>query len=82
MVRPVAILLALVWVGPAVAQPPAAPNRPAATPALVAEHLKALGYRDIHDLRRGPEGQWTGKATRNGVDYTVTSRPDGSSIAR
>jgi hypothetical protein len=50
--------------------------------AGVAARMQSLGYKDIHDLRRGPDGQWTGKATRNGVPSTVTVHPRGGVIAR
>lgn len=54
----------------------------AAGSAGVAARLQSLGYKDIHDLRRGPDGQWTGKAVRNGVPSSVTVQPRGSVIAR
>jgi hypothetical protein len=54
----------------------------AAGSAGVAARLQSLGYKDIHDLRRGPNGQWTGKAERNGVPSTVTVQPQGTVIAR
>lgn len=60
-------------------------TRPGAAPANAAvatTHMKSLGYKDIHDLRRAPNGQWVGKATRNGVERTVTVRPNGATTAR
>jgi hypothetical protein len=54
----------------------------AAGAAGVAAHMQSLGYSGIHDLRRGPDGQWTGKAMRNGVEKNVTVAPDGTTIAR
>ena len=54
----------------------------AAGSAGVAARLQSLGYKDIHHLRRGPNGQWTGKAERNGVPTYVTVQPQGTVIAR
>jgi hypothetical protein len=54
----------------------------AAGAAGVAAHMQSLGYSGIHDLRRGPDGLWTGKATQNGVEKTVTAAPDGTLIGR
>ena len=54
----------------------------AAGAAGIAAHMQSLGYSGIHDLRRGPDGQWTGKATQNGVEKTVTAAPDGTLIGR
>jgi len=50
--------------------------------AGVAARLKSQGYSEIHNLRRGPDGKWTGEARRNGVSHTVTANPDGSVTAR
>ncbi len=55
-------------------------NAPGAADTKV--RLQTLGYKDIHDLRRGPDGQWTAKATRGNVEKSVTSSPNGSVIAR
>ncbi len=57
---------------------PAYPTGSADTKA----RLQALGYKNIHDLRRGPDGNWVGKATRGNVRKSVTSYPDGRAIAR
>lgn len=54
----------------------------AAGAAGVTGRMQSLGYKDIHDLRRGPSGEWTGKATRNGVPSTVTVQPNGTIIRR
>jgi len=54
----------------------------AAGAAGVTTRLQSQGYGNIHDLRRMPDGKWTGKATRNGVPVTVTSDPAGTTIAR
>lgn len=50
--------------------------------AGVAARLKSQGYSEIHNLRRGPDGKWTGEAKRNGVSHIVTANPDGSVTAR
>ena len=50
--------------------------------AGVKTHLQALHYKDVHDLRRGHDGQWTGKATQGNVPKTVTIAPDGTVTAR
>ena len=50
--------------------------------AGVKTHLQALHYKDVHDLRRGYDGQWTGKATQGNVPKTVTIGPDGTVTAR
>ena len=55
-------------------------NAPGAADTKV--RLQTLGYKDIHDLRRGPDGQWTAKATRANVEKSVTSSPKGTVIAR
>jgi hypothetical protein len=44
--------------------------------------MQSQGYKDIHELRQGPDGQWTGKATQNGVGRTVTVQPNGSTTGR
>ena len=75
---------------PATAQTrvPATPNQTTANQtnaggtATVQSHMKSLGYKDIHDLRRGPDGQWIGKATQNGVEHTVTVEPNGTTTTR
>ena len=50
--------------------------------ATVKSHMQSLGYKDIHELRQAPDGQWVGKATQNGVNRTVTVQPNGSTTAR
>jgi hypothetical protein len=54
----------------------------AAGAAGVGSRLQAQGYKDVHDLRRMPDGKWIGEATRNGHPVTVTSDPGGTTIAR
>jgi hypothetical protein len=79
-----AVLLALVLSG--VAGAAVAQTKPATTPgpgsASAKTQLQALHYGNIHDLRRGPDGQWTGKATQNGVEKQVTISPKGVVTAR
>ena len=64
----------------------AAQTKPATTPApgsaSVKTQLHSLHYGNVHDLRRGPDGQWTGKATQNGVEKQVTISPKGVVTAR
>jgi hypothetical protein len=50
--------------------------------ATVKSHMQSLGYKDVRGLRQGPDGQWIGKATQNGVERTVTVQPDGSTTSR
>jgi hypothetical protein len=50
--------------------------------AGVTSRLESQGYKDIHNLRPGPDGKWIGQATRNGVPVTVTSDQAGTTIAR
>jgi len=78
----------LLWVaalvgmtGAAVAQTkPSAPPAPGSASART--QLQALHYKDVRDLRRGPDGQWTGKATQNGIQKQVTISPKGAVTAR
>ena len=78
------LALALVLVG--FAGTAAAQTRPATTPApgsaSVKTQLQALHYGNVRDLRRGPDAQWTGKATQNGVEKQVTISPKGGVTAR
>jgi hypothetical protein len=64
----------------------AAQTKPATTPspgsASVKTQLQALHYGNVRDLRRGPDGQWTGTATQNGVEKQVTVSPKGVVTAR
>ena len=70
-------LIALAGTAVAQSKPP---NPPTAAGAQM--RLQPLHYKDVHDLRRGPDGQWTGKATQNGVEKNVTVHPNGSVTAR
>ena len=78
------LLLALVLVG--VAGAAAAQTKPATTPApgsaSAKTQLQTLHYGNVRDLRRGPDGQWTGRATQNGVEKQVTISPKGVVTAR
>lgn len=77
-----ALFLAMIAVAlPAAAQTPP-PQTNAGGTATVQSHMKSLGYKDIHDLHQGPDGQWTGKATQNGVERNVTVQPNGATTAR
>ncbi len=74
---------------PAAAQtrPPTGPSTGASQTnaggaATVKSHMQSLGYKDVHELRQGPNGQWVGKATQNGVEHTVTVQPNGATTAR
>jgi hypothetical protein len=88
MTRLVLLATSLVMVVP-MAQAQTRPTGPA--PANQAVHdgaagaaarMQAQGFSDIHDLRKGPDGKWTGEAMRNGVPSTVTAEPDGRLTAR
>jgi hypothetical protein len=48
----------------------------------VTARLQSQGYKNIRNLRPGPDGKWVGQATRNGVPVTVTSDRTGTTIAR
>lgn len=78
------LALAVVFVG--VAGAAAAQTRPATTPspgsASVRTQLQTLHYGNVRDLRRGPDGRWTGRATQNGVEKTVTVGPKSVVTAR
>lgn len=69
--------------GLAMAQARSAPS-PASTggAAGVSTRLNTLHYNNVEGLRRGSDGQWTGKATRGGVEKQVTVTPQGTVIAR
>jgi hypothetical protein len=80
--RSLLLSFALIGVaGVAAAQTRSAPASTAGT-AGVTTHLQALHYRDVHDLRRGPDGQWIGKARQGNVEKTVTIDSQGGVVAR
>ena len=67
------------------ALPAAAQTRPSpstTTPAGVKSIAQPLGYKDLHDFQRKPDGSWTAKATRNGVERPITVKPSGAINAR
>lgn len=68
--------------GAAAAQTKPPPASGATGSAGVKTQLQALHYKNVHDLRRGYDGQWTGKATQNGVEKQVTISPKGTVTAR
>ena len=81
------LLLALVTLATsASAQTPQTPTTRSQTSAAgaagVAARMQALGYTDIHNLRRGPDGKWIGEAVRNGAPVSVTAEPQGGITAR
>jgi len=78
------LLLSLAMIGFAGAAAAQSKPAPASTTgtAGVRTHLQALHYGDVHDLRRGPDGQWIGKARQGNLEKTVTITRDGTVIAR
>lgn len=74
-------LALLGFVGAAAAQSKAAAT-PSPGSASARTQLHALHYGNVRDLRRGPDGQWTGKAMQNGVEKQVTISPKGVVTAR
>ena len=75
-------LVLMAFASGAVAQTKSAPPTNMMGAAGVKTHLQALHYKDVRDLRRGYDGQWTGKATQGNVPKTVTIGPDGTVTAR
>jgi len=80
--KAVAALAVLLAAGAAVAQTLPPPPASTAGTAGVKQHLQSLHHGNVQNLRRGPDGQWTGKATQNGVQKHVTISPDGTVRAR
>lgn len=74
------VLAVLATAAPAAAQ--TKPPTPLTGSAGVKQQLQSLHYRDVHGLRRGPDGQWTGKAMRNGVEKQVAVSLNGGVIGR
>lgn len=66
------------------AQAKSSPPPPASTggTAGVKMRLNTLHYGNVHGLRRGPDGQWSGKATQGGVAKSVAVTAQGTVIAR
>lgn len=85
---PVLLLICITgWVSTAAGQTASRPVTTAKPPSASASagvrtHLDALHYKNVRDLRRGPDGRWTGKATQGNVPKTVTVAPDGTVTAR
>ena len=75
------VLVAVGFAGAAGAQSKSAPGGMMGT-AGVKTQLEALHYKNVRDLRRGPDGQWVGKAEQGNVPKTVTIAPDGTVTAR
>lgn len=67
------------------ALPAAGQTRPSpstTTTAGVKSIAQPLGYKNLHDFQRKPDGSWTAKATRNGVERPITVKPSGAINAR
>ena len=66
--------------------PPTAPPKLAPSPsqtgaagsAGVKARLESLGYKDIRDVRKTPDGRWQARAMRNDRSVTITTDPTGS----
>jgi hypothetical protein len=71
------VLIAVAGTAAAQTKPPNPP-----TAAAAKTRIESLHYKGVHDLRRGPDGQWVGKATQGNVEKTVTVTPSGTVIAR
>ena len=81
MTRLVVATVLMALAGSAAAQTKTNPaNAPGAADTKV--RLQTLGYKNVHDLRRSPDGQWTAKATRGNVEKSVTASPNGNVVAR
>lgn len=81
MTRFILATVLMTLAGSAAAQTKTNPaNAPGAADTKV--RLQTLGYKNVHDLRRGPDRQWTAKATRGNVEKSVTALPNGSVVAR
>jgi hypothetical protein len=78
-VRFLAVLSMLVAL-PAVAQ--TRPSPATTTPAGVKSIAQPLGYRNLHDFQRKPDGSWTARATRNGVERSLIVKPSGTIESR
>lgn len=78
--KPIVLALALISVAGAAS----AQTKPAAPigSADARVRLQTLGYKDVQDLRRGANGQWTAKATRGNVEKSVTVPTRGPVVAR
>ena len=75
------VLVAVGFAGAAGAQTKSVPGGMMGTTG-VKTHLQALHYKDVRDLRRGPDGQWVAKTKQGNVPKMVTIAPDGTVTAR
>ena len=72
----------IVFAGAASAQTKPNPG-PTVGTADTKVRLKALGYKDVHDLRPGLKpGEWQGRARQGNVEKSVTVSPKGGVVAR
>lgn len=55
-------------------------NTSAATAAAKAK-LEAAGFTGVHDLKRQPDGTWTGRAMRNNVEIAVELDANGNIVS-
>ena len=55
-------------------------NTSAAAAAARAK-LEAAGFSGVHDLKRMPDGTWTGRAMRNNLEIAVQLDVDGNIIS-
>ena len=55
-------------------------NTSAATAATKAK-LEAAGFTGVHDLKRMPDGTWTGRAMRNNLEIAVQLDVNGNIIS-
>ncbi len=78
-VRLLAVLLMLA-VLPAAAQ--TRPSPATTTPAGVKSIAQPLGDQDLRGFQHKPDGIWTARATRNGVERSITVKPSGAINAR
>jgi hypothetical protein len=80
--KPIFLALTLIFAA-AAASAQTKPN-PASTigSADAKVRLQTLGYKDVHDLRRSADGQWTAKATKGHAEKSVTVSPRGPVVAR
>ena len=55
-------------------------NTTAQTAAAKAK-LEAAGFTGVHDLKRMPDGTWTGRAMRNNLDIAVQLDVNGNIVS-
>lgn len=71
-----AVLLLLLAASPAAAQ--TRPSPATTTPAGVKSIAQPLGYKNLHDFQRKPDGSWTATATRHGLERPITVKRSGA----